>query len=129
MLFRSRAGGTVIYSDRPRGLPATVEGDGSMAQRWQAGDTGRGRAICFAGDPVPGEHYARFVREEVARLGGLRPEYRRALRMRKPASVYWSVLENGFVALLNFSDEEAEVEGVVLKPYAIAFIRPPVGTP
>jgi len=99
----------VIYPERPRGLLETVEGDLSVSRRWQQGETGRGRVIFFPGDPEPGEPYARFVRDRLRMLDSLRPPVSRALRMEKPASVYWSVLENGLLALLNFGDDPATV--------------------
>ena len=119
------AGGTLIYPERPRGLLQTVEGDLSVSRRWQRQETGKGRVIFFAGDPEPGEPYARFVRDELRKLGNLRPQVRAALRMEKPPGVYWSVLENGETWLLNFSDGEAVavLEGgrrMRLAPYTIA---------
>ena len=119
------AGGTVIYPERPRGLLETVEGDLAVSRRWQAGATGKGRVIFFRGDPEPGEPYARFVRDELRKLDHLRPQIRGALRMEKPHWVYWSVLENGALALLNFGDDEAVVRldggrTVRLEPYTIA---------
>lgn len=120
-----RAGGAVIYPAMPRGLPVTVEGDGSIAANWQRGETGKGRAVAFHGDTLPGQQYARFIRREVLKLDGLAPAYRSALAMRKPPSVYWSTLANGLLVLLNFDDEEAEVrleggKSVSIAPYSIA---------
>lgn len=120
-----QAGGVVIYPERPRGLLETVEGDQTVARRWQRGATGKGKVIFFAGDPVPGEYYARFVRDQLRRLDVLRPEIRRALAIEKPEFVYWSVLEGGRVALLNFDDEEAAVtlpprRALRLEPYSVA---------
>ena len=118
------AGGTLIYPERPRGPLVTVEGDSSTWQRWKAGRTAQGKVVFFPGDPEPGEPYARFVRDELRRVAALRPAVRDALRMEKPASVYWSVLEDGALFLLNFGDDPAEVRlagGAVvhLPPYSI----------
>lgn len=115
-------GGVLIYPERPRGLPETVEGDNSIARRWRDGDTGRGRVIFFRGDPEPGEPYARFVRDQLRALDVLRPPVRRALAMEKPHWAYWSVLENGALALLNFGDDPATIRlpggrTVELAPY------------
>lgn len=114
-------GGVVIYPERPRGLLETVEGDLSVSRRWREGRTGKGRVIFFAGDPEPGEPYARFVRDRLRGLGQLRPEVRRALAIEKPHWVYWSVLENGLLALLNFGDDPATLRigarTLVLAPY------------
>ncbi|MCS7316357.1 MAG: beta-galactosidase [Bryobacterales bacterium] len=116
-------GGVLIYPERPRGLLETVEGDNSVARRWQEGRTGQGRVIWFRGDPEPGEPYARFVRDQLRALDVLRPPVRRALAMEKPPWVYWSVLENGMLALLNFGEDAATVRlasGRMLRlpPYA-----------
>jgi hypothetical protein len=76
------------------------------------------------GEPTPGDYYARFVLRELRKLPQLRPALRQALQMQKPAEVYWSVLENGRLALLNFTDDAAAVrlatgEEARLQPYAI----------
>ena len=118
------AGGTLIYPERPRGPLQTVEGDLTVWRRWKSGQTGHGRVIFFPGDPEPGQPYARFVRDELRKLPNLRPATAAALRMEKPADVYWSLLETGELWLLNFSDDPAEVRladgrTVRLAPYAI----------
>lgn len=123
-----RAGGTMIYPVQPRGLLMTVDGDTSAARRWQEGDTGQGRAVFYLGDSIPGEPYARFIAGELRRLPQLRPETQAALKLRTPAGVFWSVLESGSLALLNFADEEAAVRlpaggTVTLAPYAIAVVH------
>lgn len=122
-----QAGGTLIYPERPRGLLETVEGDQSISGKWQRGETGKGRVIFFPGDPAPGEHYARFVRKELRGMTAFRPEIRQALAMEKPELVYWSVLENGRLALLNFDDHEAVVRlqggrTLRLKPYTVTLL-------
>ena len=115
----------MILPRQPRGLIATVDGDTSLAQGWISGQTGKGRAILYYGDAVPGEFYAAFVGERLKKMAHLHPGIRSALRMSKPPGVYWSVLESGKLALLNFSDQEASVrlaEGgtVRIPPYEIA---------
>jgi hypothetical protein len=120
-----RQGGTVIYPTMPRGMPTTVEGDGSIAQRWQAGQTGKGRYLPFTGDTLPGYYFARFTRDTVTGVEGLSPAYRSALRMKKPERTYWSVLKNDLLLLLNFDNDEAEarLDGgkiVRIAPYTIA---------
>ena len=122
------SGGTLIYPERPRGPLQTVEGDLSAWRRWQAGETGKGRVIFFSGDPEPGEPYARFVLDELRKLAHLRPAVRDALRMDKPAGVYWSVLETGDMMLLNFSDDDARVtltggRSFTMRPYTIRLER------
>ena len=117
-------GGVLIYPERPRGALQTVEGDTSIWRRWKAGQTGKGRVIFFVGDPEPPQPYARFVRDELRKVEQLREPTRRALRMEKPDTLYWSILENGLTLLLNFSDDPAEArlgDGRLLRvePYAI----------
>jgi len=119
-----KAGGTVICAAHPRGLPQTVERDGSVAQRWQRGEVGKGRAIFFAGDAEPPDEYVEFVRQQLLGLKQLRPEIHRALQIDKPRNVYWSVLEGGKLALLNFTDHQALVrlpggKTLSMQPYGI----------
>ncbi len=118
-------GGVLVYAPRPRGNPITVEGDQSIATKWLAGDTGKGKVVLWHGDLVPGQFYAEFLRDLALKLPGIRPEVKAALRMEKPAGVYWSVLENGKLALLNFSNHVATVKtpagkAVTIAPYEIA---------
>ena len=105
-----RGGGTLVFASRPRGLPATVEGEAGIARRWMEGDTGQGRVIPWPGDLIPSHAYSDFVKQVLLGTPAIRPEVREALRMRKPSSVYWSVLENRSLALLNFDDRPARVE-------------------
>ena len=56
---------------------------------------------------TPSQSYAEFVRELLLKTPSIRPQTLAALRMQKPASVFWSVLENGKLALLNFSSRPA----------------------
>lgn len=120
-------GGVLIYPERPRGLLETVEGDNSIARRWREGHTRKGQVIFYRGDPEPGEPYARFVRDQLRALDVLRSPVRRALAMEKPHCVYWSLLENGALALLNFGDDPAAVRlaggrTVELAPYTFRLL-------
>ncbi|MFN0171709.1 MAG: beta-galactosidase [Bryobacteraceae bacterium] len=119
-----RNGGTVILPIQPRGLPGTPEGDTTVAGRWASGDTGKGKAVLYRGDAIPGEFYARFIREQLKQMPQLNPAILAALRMSKPPGVYWSALESGKLALLNFSDEAATLNlgggrKVIVPPYEI----------
>ena len=123
-------GGTLIYQPSPRGHMQTVEGDRTASTAWQQGKTGKGRVIFYNGDQTPGEPYAQFVLAQLKKVEGLRPAYRRALVMRKPAGVYWSVLENGETLLLNFNDTDSlaameDGRTVQMKPYTV--VRAPAG--
>ena len=104
-----RAGGIVVFAPRPRGNPITVEGDASIANRWLSGGTGKGRVVVWRGDLIPARDYAEFVRDLLLRTPSIDPRIKSALRMDKPETVYWSVLENGKLALLNFSPRPATV--------------------
>jgi hypothetical protein len=112
-------GGTVITGVTLR----TVEGDGSVAQRWKKGETGKGRVILYRGEWLPADYYVRFVGRQLRELSGLHPSVKRALLMEKPDTVYWSVLESGELALLNFDDAPATVQfagrTLRLEPYGI----------
>lgn len=120
-----RNGGTLVFATRPRGLPQTVEADTGIAEKWLRGDTGKGRVIQWSGDLIPSRSYAEFVRNLLLPMPGIQAPIQDALRMEKPASVFWSVLENGQLALLNFSDHPASVRLVdgrqlTIAPYEIA---------
>lgn len=114
-----RRGGTLVYAPRPRGHPTTVEGDSSLAEKWLGGDTGRGRVVLWHGDLIPSQSYAEFVRDLLLEMPAIRSEIRAALRMEKPSTVYWSVLENGRVALLNFGSRPAKVTLADGKPLTV----------
>ena len=123
-----RAGGTIIYPTRQQareGLIATVEGDHSISQRWQNGDTGQGHVIFYEGPPDPLPAYFHFVRDELRQMPQLSPPVRRALRTEAPPGVFWSVLSHGEIVFLNFNDEnvQARLEGgktLQLQPFTIA---------
>ena len=112
-------GGTVITALTPR----TVEGDTSVAQRWEQGETGKGRVIRYSGDSLPAEYYLRFVGRQLQQLNNLHRSVTQALRMEKPDTVYWSVLQSGQLALLNFDDLPATVRfagrTLRMEPYGI----------
>jgi len=105
-----RDGGTLIFCPRARGNPITVEGDASISSRWMAGDTGKGRVISWPGEVVPGRDFSEWVREYLVTLAAIDPRIKSAMRMKKPATVYWSVLENGKLVLLNFNPKPASVQ-------------------
>src|SRR5208337_2379537 len=107
------------------GHPITVEGDTSLAQKWLEGDTGKGRVVLWRGDLIPSQSYAEFVRELLLKTPAIRPEIRAALQTEKPSTVFWSVLENGKLALLNFCSRPARVtlasgKTVAIPPYEMA---------
>ena len=39
-----------------------MEGDTSLAKKWLAGDTGKGRVIVWQGDLIPSQSYVEFLR-------------------------------------------------------------------
>ena len=121
------SGGIVIYPEKQQareGGLATVEGDLSVWQRWRQGQTGQGRMILFEGHPEPIHYYITFLREQLRTLGKLSPAFRSAVAMEKPEEVYWSVLNNDRLVLLNYDDSEAVVrlaggKTVRMQPYTI----------
>ena len=118
-------GGTLVFAPRPRGLPQTVEGSAAIAQKWLAGDTGKGRVIEWHGDLIPLQSYVEFVRDLLLKTPSIHPRVRDALQIPKPATVFWSVLENGKLALLNFSDHPADLrlpggKSIAIAPYEMA---------
>jgi hypothetical protein len=122
------AGGTILYPGRQQareGLLNSVEGDAPLGQAWREGRTGKGRVIFFEGYAEPSRHYISFVRATLRGLPQLRREVHDALQIETPYEVYWSVLENGKLALLNYDDHEAAVRlaggrTITLKPYTLA---------
>ena len=122
-----RKGGVLIYPDRElsrEGGFQTIEGDTSEYRRWQRGDTGLGQVFLFAGHTEPFSAYVRYVKDELARQPKLSREFRDAVKMRKPAETYWTLLEDGTLALLNYGDDAASValsngSNMTLAPYSI----------
>jgi len=120
-----RNGGALVFAPRPRGLPQTVEGGTSIAQKWLAGDTGKGRVIEWHGDLIPSQSYVEFVHDLLLKTPSIHPQIRDALQIQKPATVFWSVLENGNLALLNFSNHPADLrlpngKSITIAPYEMA---------
>jgi hypothetical protein len=121
-----RSGGVVIYPLREgsRQVPlSTVEGDSAIFDRWQAGDTGKGRVVIYGWHPDQ-RYYLAFVRDQLRKMPAIRSEIRRALSMEKPEETYWAVLTNGKLVLLNYSDDPATVQlpggrRLRIDPYAI----------
>ncbi|MBL8222160.1 MAG: hypothetical protein JNL62_23190, partial [Bryobacterales bacterium] len=105
-----RDGGIVVFCPRARGNPVTVEGDATISNRWVNGDTGKGKVIVWRGEVIPGLEFAEGVKELLLKTPSIHPRIQAALKMQKPSTVYWSVLENGRLALLNFSPRTASVK-------------------
>ncbi len=121
-----RSGGIVIYPVREGSrLPplSTVEGDSTIYERWQRGDTGKGRLLLYNWHPDR-KYYMAYLRKVLRDLPAIRPEIRRALSMEKPDETYWSVLTNGKLVLLNYGDDPAAVrlsggKTLRIEPYTI----------
>jgi hypothetical protein len=68
------------------------------------------------------------VRDLLLKTPAIRPEIRDALRMQKPPTVFWSVLENQQMAMLNFGEHPAKVrlangKTLQIPPYEMAMRR------
>lgn len=114
------AGGTVIT---PIALQ-TVEGDRSVQKAWEQGKTGKGQFIRYLEHEAnPSEYYLRFLRSHLLEINGYHPYMLKALQMDKPETVYWSLLQNGELALLNYDDAPATVrfdgKTIQMEPYSI----------
>ena len=104
-----RSGGVLVYCPRNRGNLLTVEGDATISNRWLSGDTGKGKVIAYGGEVIPGRAYSEFIRDLLLKTPNLNPRTLAALKMQKPDTVYWSLLDTGKLALLNFSARTAVV--------------------
>ncbi|MFN7934266.1 MAG: family 14 glycosylhydrolase [Bryobacteraceae bacterium] len=105
-----RDGGILVFCPRARGNPVTVEGDASISNRWLAGDTGKGKVISWRGEVIPALEFTEGMKDLLLKTPSIHPRIQAALKMQKPATTYWSVLENGKLALLNFSPRTATVK-------------------
>ena len=104
-----RAGGAIIYPPFPRTDLETVEGDKATAQRWAAGDTGKGSFFRFKGDMEPPELYGEFAGKLLRDLPGLHPWIKAALEAEHPEHVFLTVQDDGHLLLLNYGEKEAVV--------------------
>jgi len=118
-----RDGGTVLCMYWNRLPLQTVEEDQSVQTRWLNGDTGRGRAVMINEDREPPHRFADRVKQELLAFEGLDPLTEMMLRTEKPTEVYVSALKTGSLAILNYSDAEAEVRVPDQPPCAIAPYR------
>jgi hypothetical protein len=119
-----RAGGTLIYPSFPRGPQKTTEGDTTVFQAWQRGDTGTGKFLRFPGDMEPPSLYGDFVRKALLEHPGLHPSTQAALRTEHPDQVFVSPQADGHLMILNYNDTPATVRlaeqfETVVAPYGI----------
>lgn len=120
-----RAGGTIIFPCHLQSSLMTVEDDGSVFERWAAGDVGKGRFFRYAGDDEPASLYAEFVRNSLLDTPTLSHITRIMLDMERPDNVYVSARESGGFLVLNFQDAPARIEheafgAIEIGPYAVA---------
>ena len=119
-----RAGGIVIYPTYPRGTQETIDGDTTLFESWQRGDTGAGAFHRFQGDMEPIALYGDYVEQQIRAIAPtLNPLTQQALEVRHPSRVFISVLESQDLIALNYSDQPATIElpGVftqTLEPYS-----------
>ena len=123
-----RNGGTIIYPSNPRIPQETIEGDTSMFQRWNNGDTGRGAFHRFKGDVDPPSYYGDFIRSVLRATPSLHRWTRQALAVTHPDRVFLSVQSDGHILALNYGDQPARVILArqfeeTIEPYGIARVR------
>ncbi|MCG3199929.1 MAG: hypothetical protein GHCLOJNM_04457 [bacterium] len=104
------AGGTVICPSYPRGAYETVDGEATFFRSWARGDTGSGAFYRFKGDMEPISLYGDFVKQVLLDDPRLSRWTQTALRIGHPERVHLSVLENGRLVMLNYRDQEAQIE-------------------
>jgi hypothetical protein len=120
-------GGALFYPDRElsrEGPFQSLDGDATVFKRWQRGETGKGRVLLFSGQSEPFSAYVEFVRRELPKLRILPPAFQAAFSIRKPEDTFWTVLEDGRLALLNYGDATANIwlpggKPLTLEPYSI----------
>ena len=122
-----RGGGIVLVAQWRSQPLTTVEGDRSVFDRWQNGETGSGTVIFVPDDREPPHRLADAMAAELLRVETLDPRTIRMLQTDKPSEVYVSVLRNGSYALLNYNDGPVRVSIPSLKPvemgpYSIAIV-------
>ncbi|MCB9769449.1 MAG: family 14 glycosylhydrolase [Candidatus Omnitrophica bacterium] len=128
-----RAGGTVIFPSYPRGPYETVEGDTSVFLSWERGDTGDGSFFRFPGDMEPISLYGDFIEGVLKEVPQLHPWTKQAMKIQHPPRVFFSILEDGQVLALNYSDESARIllkeeSSEVLPPFSIKVLALPLFT-
>ena len=119
-----RSGGTVILPTYPRGFWETVEGDTSVFASWEKGDAGEGEFFRFKGDMEPISLYGDFVEDILRKTPGLHPLTKQVLEIQHPERVFFSVLKDGTVLALNYSEQDAPIElpggySEVLSPFSV----------
>jgi hypothetical protein len=122
-----REGGVVLVAQWRSQAVETVDGDRSVYNRWQAGDTGLGRVIFVPDDRVPPHRMADSITEALLAIDTLDPKTKQMLQADKPSEVYVSLLRNGSYALLNYNDHPVQVSLPPHKPiemdsYSIAIL-------
>ncbi|MBX3177619.1 MAG: beta-galactosidase [Candidatus Hydrogenedentes bacterium] len=100
-----KAGGTVIYPAFPRGNLTGLSGSAEIFQGWSGGETGQGAFYRFRGDMEPESLYADFVRGALVESDALSAKERALLAVERPEQVFFSVLESGRIAALNYNPE------------------------
>lgn len=105
-----RAGGTVIYPSFPRGSVSDLSGSEAVFEAWSSGKTGKGSFHRFRGDMEPTELYGDFVREVLSETKVLPPVEQKLLAVERPDHTFFSVLESGKIAALNYDPESVTLE-------------------
>lgn len=126
-----RAGGIVIYPilrSNARKGPATVEGDQTVFERWQKGDTGKGKAIFINTMREPLDAFIDDTAEELSHLSSLSPLTRDMLLTKKPRGVYMSALKGSKLVFYNDLMTKTKVElpcktKIELEPISIKVVK------
>ncbi|MBI5093412.1 MAG: beta-galactosidase, partial [Candidatus Hydrogenedentes bacterium] len=103
-----RAGGIAVYPARNN--QETVDGDTTLFQAWERGDTGKGKFCRFRGDMEPISLYGDFIGNVLHQAPGLHRWTKAALETHHPERVFISILEDGTLVALNYNDKPAHIE-------------------
>lgn len=105
-----QAGGTVIYPSFPRGAVSDLSGSEAVFDGWSSGQTGKGHFYRFRGDMEPTELYGDFVRNVLIENPVLPPVEQKLLAVDRPDHTFFSLLESGKIAALNYDADAVTLE-------------------
>lgn len=117
----------ILRSNARKG-PATVEGDQTVFERWQKGDTGKGKVIFINTMREPLDAFIDDTAEELSQLSSLSPLTRDMLMAKKPRGVYMSALKGNKLVFYNDLMTKTKVElpdktKIELEPISIKVVK------